>query len=152
MAYLKYKEVTKYFDFSKYINEKDLPQYTLDYVYEGENFLGAYKTSRDYGIFTDSKIVLFDNAISINPYKEIFTIPYSSVASCSILYRPSRVELKMDLQSGYPLRLKFVNMGVKDKIRIRLIYSCMCRIVCNQKIPSNVINTLVEDNINVKED
>lgn len=43
MAYIKYKEVTKYFNFSKYIDSKLLPKYTLDYVFEDEKMLVSYK-------------------------------------------------------------------------------------------------------------
>lgn len=152
MAYIKYKELTKYFDFSRYIETKDLPQYTLDYVYEDEEVLVAYKTFRDYGLFTTKKIVLFDNALSIRPFKNIYTIPYNTISSCAIVYKTTKVELKFDLESGYQLRLIFVNMKIVDKVRIRLLYSCICRIICGQKLSSSVIDTLVENKIVIKED
>ncbi len=152
MAYIKYKEISKYFDFSKYIETEDLPQYVIDYVFEEEQILVTYKTFRDYGVFTDSKIILFDNAISINPYKEIFIIPYSKVSSCSIVFRPSKVELKFDLESGYQLRLKFINMKVVDKVRLRLLYSCISRIIDGQDVPKTVMNKLIENKIVIKED
>lgn len=152
MAYIKYKELTKYFDFSKYIETKDLPQYTLDYVYEEEEVLVAYKTFRDYGLFTTNKMILFDNALSIRPFKEIHTIPYSGITSCSIIYRPSKVELKFNLESGYQLRLIFVNMHRLDKIRLRLLYSTICRFISGQKQSKDIIDQLIENKIVVKED
>ena len=152
MAYIKYKELTKYFDFSKYIETKDLPQYTLDYVYEDEEVLVAYKTFRDYGLFTTNKMILFDNALSITPFKQMYTIPYKSIASCAIIFKPYKIELKFDLESGYQLRLKFVDMEVRDKVRVRLLYSYIARFISDQKIQKEIINTLVENKIVIKED
>ncbi len=152
MAYVKYKELTKYFDFSRYIETGDLPWYVFDYIYEDEEILAGYKTFRDHGVFTSKKIILFDNAISFRPFKQIYTIPYNEISSCSILYRPSKVELKFDLESGYQLRLIFVNMHKLEKMRLRLIYSVICREICNQKPSKEVIDDLVKNNIVVKED
>ena len=61
MVYIRYKEVTKHFNFSKALNREDLPGYIRHYVSEDENILVAYKTSRDHGVFNDKKMVLFDN-------------------------------------------------------------------------------------------
>ena len=38
MAYVRYKEVTKHFNFTKEVEVKDLPSYILDYVYDDETF------------------------------------------------------------------------------------------------------------------
>ncbi len=152
MAYIKYKELTKYFDFSRYVETKDLPKYTLDYVYENEEVLVAYKTFRDYGLFTTNKMILFDNALSITPFKEMYTIPYKAITSCSIVFRPYKIELKFDLDSGYQLRLKFVDMTVYDKVRVRLLYSCIARFISGQKMSKEVIDILIENKIVIKED
>ncbi|NLC48589.1 MAG: PH domain-containing protein [Tenericutes bacterium] len=152
MAYVKYKELTKFFDFSRYIETKDLPWYVSDYIYGDERILSSYKTFRDHGVFTTKKIILFDNAISVRPFKEIYTIPYNSISSCSILYRPSKVELKFDLESGYQLRLIFVDMHKHEKARLRLLYSTICMFISNQEQSKDIINQLVENKIIVKED
>ncbi len=152
MAYIKYKELTKYFDFSRYVETKDLPKYTLDYVYDDEKVLVAYKTFRDFGLFTTNKIVLFDNRLSVAPFKEMYTIPYHSISSCSIVFRPYKIVLKFDLDSGYQLILKFVDMTVYDKVRVRLLYSCIARYISSQKPNSDVIDTLINNNIKIKED
>lgn len=152
MAYVKYKELTKFFDFSKYIETKNLPWYVFDYVFEDEEILAGYKTFRDHGLFTTKKIILFDNAISFRPFKQIYTIPYNEISSCSILYRPSKVELKCDLESGYQLRLIFVNMHKLEKMRLRLIYSVISREISNQKPSKEVIDSLVKNDMVIKED
>lgn len=152
MAYIKQKEITKYFDFNKYLPNKDLPKYLLDYVYEDEDILAVYKTFRDHGVFTTRKMVLFDNAISLNPFKQIYTIPYSNISSCAIVFKSNKAELKCDLISGYPLRLKFVNVSIQDKIRLRLLYSCIARIITNQKLNQTTVDDLINNNIKIKEE
>ena len=150
MAYIKYKEVTKYFNFSNVIDISEIPGYIKDYVYDDETLLVAYKTSRDHGIFTDKKIVLFDNTSSFGISKHIITIPYKSISSISVVFKPMGGELTCMLDSGYPLRLKFVSMDGKDKVRLRLLYSCINRIINNQKLDINIITKLIKNDINFK--
>ena len=147
MAYIKYKELTKFFNFSKYIGADSLPRYVKDYVYDEEKVLVAYKTFRDHGIFTTEKMVLFDNRLSFRPFKEIYTIPYNNVSALSIKYKSKNVDLHFDLESGHQLLIKFVNMDERDKIRMRLLYSYICRYINKQKIPSELVDNLVEDKI-----
>lgn len=147
MAYIKYKEVTKYFNFTKAVSYTELPKYTTDYVFDDERILVGYKTVRDYGIFTDSKIVLFDNAAAFGMMKQVFVIPYKSVSSISVIFKPSGGEITCMLDSGYPLRLKFVNMNNEDKLRLRLLYSCIIKVINNQVLDKNVVRKLMENDI-----
>ena len=66
MAYIKYKELTKYFNFNKIIEIDDLPEYVTDYIYSDEKILEAYKTSRDKAVFTNKRMILFD----VTPFKK----------------------------------------------------------------------------------
>ena len=139
MAYIKYKEITKYFYFSKVLDKKKLPKYVYDYVFEDEKILAAYKTSTDHGIFTTSKIVLFDNYSLFGTKKQIFTIPYKSISTCSIIFNPTKAEIGLFMDSGYPLRLKFVNLKAEDKLRLRILYSYMIKAINNQKINKRLL-------------
>ena len=60
MAYIKFKELTKYFDFKDEILEENLPDYTKEYVEANEHIVMGYKNSKDYVVFTDKKMILFD--------------------------------------------------------------------------------------------
>src|SRR5574344_2408184 len=105
MAYLKYKEITKYFYFYKELTEEDLPKYVKDYIDSDEKILGCYATKRDRGVFTDKKILLFD----VTPFsrtKQIHTVPYKSISTIAILFNGSGGSLIIYLDSGYPLNLK----------------------------------------------
>ena len=148
MAYIKYKEVTKYFNFSDVIDVSKLPAYVSDYVYDEEIILAGYHTSRDHGIFTDKKIVLFDNTSTFGISKQVFTIPYKSISSIAVVYKPSGGELTCMLDSGYPLRLKFIKMDGKDKVRLRFLYSCICRIINSQPLHPTTVNRLINNDIN----
>lgn len=147
MAYIKYKEIAKYFYFSKVKPVNDLPNYVLDYVFSDELILVAYKTFRDHGVFTTEKIVLFDNRLGFDQRREIVIIPYKNITSISIIFHQSSVELSCGLNSGYPLRIKFVKMSGIDKKRIRLLYCAISKIINDQKLTKEEILTLVNDDI-----
>lgn len=83
MAYIKYKELTKYFNFNKRLDIEELPKYVLDYVDSDEKILSAYKTSRDKSIFTNKRMILFD----VTPFtkkKKIHIIPYKQISSATL--------------------------------------------------------------------
>ena len=45
MAYTKFKELTKYFDFKTEIPEEKLPEYVKEYVESSEKIILGYKNS-----------------------------------------------------------------------------------------------------------
>ena len=147
MAYIKYKEITKYFNFSSVLDKAKLPKYVKDYVFDDEKILAAYKTRTDHGIFTTKKIVLFDNYSLFGTKKQIYTIPYESISTCSVIFHIKSAELSLFMDSGYPVRLKFISMKNIDKLRLRLLYSVILKIMNKQRVSEEEINTLVEDKI-----
>lgn len=150
MAYIKYKEITKYFNFSKVLPLSDLPSYVGDYVFEDEEILVGYKTSRDHGVFTTKKIVLFDNFSLFGLHRQIYTVPYKSISSCSVIFESKKAELSLFLDSGYPVRLKFINMKGIDKLRLRILYSCISRAVNNQKMNHEDVRKLQTNDLHFK--
>lgn len=147
---MKYKEVTRAFNFSKVLNDDDLPGYIKHYVPEDENILVAYKTSRDHGVFTDKKIVLFDNINTLNRSKRIYTIPFKSVSVLDIVFGEKSAELNFSLDCGFPVKLKFVDMKAEDKIRLRLLYTCINRIVNGQEPLKEDLKRLKSDDVSLK--
>jgi hypothetical protein len=122
MAYIKYKELTKYFNFNKRINEEDLPTYVTDYFKKDEKVIQAYQTSRDKGVFTNERMVLFD----VNPLdgsKKIHIIPYSSISSSAILYKRSSASILFSFDSGYQMELKFIHLDARGKTDLRKLFS-----------------------------
>lgn len=126
MAYIKYKELTKYFNFNKEIDVDTLPTYVTDYLYEKETIYKAYKTKRDKGIFTDSRMVLFD----VNPItnsKKIHVIPYKSISSGAVLFNKFNGAILLSFDSGYQLKLNFVGLSNGDKTELRHLFYYMMR-------------------------
>jgi len=124
MAYIKYKELTKYFNFNKEIDVKDLPSYVTDYLNEKEVIYKAYKTSRDKGIFTNERMILFD----VNPLsrsKKIHIIPYSSISSGAVLFKLNSGAILLSFDSGYQLKLNFVHLNPAHKTELRKLFSYM---------------------------
>jgi hypothetical protein len=122
MAYIKYKELTKYFNFNAQIDAKELPTYVTDYMKNNEKVIQAYKTSRDKGVFTNERMILFD----VNPLdgsKKIHIIPYSSISSGAILFKHSSGAILLSFDSGYQLKLNFVRLNAEGKTELRKLFS-----------------------------
>ena len=151
MAYIRYKEVTKHFNFTKALDLSEIPFYGKDYIYNDETLLAVYKVGKDHGLITDKKIVLFDYALSFGGKKEITTIPYRAVSAHSIVFRSTSAEIYLLLETGNPLLLKFVNMKDTDKFRLRLLYNAMSAVICNQKIPSQIVEKLIRNDFYFKD-
>ena len=122
MAYVKYKELTKYFNFNKEIDIKDLPKYVLDYVNSDETIYKAYKTKRDKAVFTDKRMILFDVSL-FTTIKKIHIIPYKSISTAAIWFKPNKSSIFISFDSGYQMRLDFINQNAYSKTELRKLYT-----------------------------
>ena len=125
MAYIKFKELSKYFDFKEEIAIDKLPDYAKEYVSSKETILGSYKNSKDYAVFTDKKMILFDRDTLAVYYKKIHIFPYSSISSSAINFKPGKVELLFSFDSGYQLHINFIDMNHDKKEKLKSIYKIM---------------------------
>lgn len=125
MAYIKFKELTKYFDFKLEVDKKKLPEYTIEYLNTNEDVLLAYKNSRDYALFTGERMILFDRDALGLYYKKIHIIPYNRISTCAINFKPGKVELLCSLDSGYQMHLNFIDMNHDKKEKIKEIFKIM---------------------------
>lgn len=141
MAYIRYKEVAKHFNFTKVLDVESIPSYVKDYVYDDEILLAVYKVGKDHGIITDKKIVLFDN----KAHKEITTVPYKSVTAHSVIFHSFSAEIYLLLETKNTILLKFADMEDVDKLRLRLLYNAMSASICGQKIPNQVLKKLINN-------
>ena len=124
MAYAKFKELTKYFDFKAEVPTSRLPEYTTEYVRKDEEVLLGYKTHRDHAIFTNKTMILFDRDI-VGTYKKIHIIPYRSISTSAICFKPGKAEILLSLDSGYQMRINFVNMNHEKKEHLKVVYKTM---------------------------
>ena len=124
MAYAKFKELTKYFDFKAEVPTSRLPEYTTEYVRKDEEILLGYKTHRDHAIFTNKTMILFDRDI-VGTYKKIHMIPYRSISTSAICFKPGKSEILLSLDSGYQMRINFVNMNHEKKEHLKVVYKTM---------------------------
>ena len=133
MAYIKFKELTRYFSFSNEIDIDTLPIYVTDYVTDNEEVLIAYKTTRDKAIFTNKKVVIFDCYLLKITSKITYVIPYKSISTGAIEFKKTKAKILLTLDSGYQIRWDFVNMGAKEKTNLRKVYSQMMAYVIGDK-------------------
>jgi len=125
MAYIKFKELTKYFGFNVNVLYSELPDYATEYMLKDEKFVMAYRNNRDYAIFTNKRFILFDKGLISS--KKIHIIPYSSISSSAIVYKPGRVQILISMNSGYQIRLDFINMHHEEKEVIKAVYIQMMK-------------------------
>lgn len=128
MAYIKFKELSKYFDFKTEVYEDKLPDYTKEYVEDNEHIVIGYKNSKDYVVFTDKKMILFDRDTLAVYYKKIHIIPYVSISTSAINFKPGKVELLFSFDSGYQLHVNFIDMNHDKKENIKKIYKTMMKV------------------------
>lgn len=150
MFKLDLERITKNIKFLKVIPKTDLPGYIKHYVSSDEKMLVIYKTTRDYGIFTDRKIVLFDNYKKVGNVKHMFTIPYRSISAISIKFLETEAEFELLLESGYPVSLNFIDLSAEDKVRLRILYTCISRIIDKQELISKDVKKLIDDEVHVQ--
>lgn len=128
MAYIKFKELTKYFDFKREVNVDELPEYVMEYVENEEKVVMAYKNTKDYVAFTNKRILLFDrDALSLY-YKKIHIIPYVSISTSAINFKPGKVELLFSLDSSYQVHLNFIDMHHDKKENIKKVYKMIMKV------------------------
>jgi len=126
MAYMKFKELTKYFDFKTEVLEIELlPLYTKEYLSEKEQIVIAYKNTKDYVVFTNHKMILFDRDPLAMYYKKIHMVPYKSISTSAINFLPGKVELLFSLDSGYQLHINFINMNHNTKENLKRVFNMM---------------------------
>ncbi|MBQ6841251.1 MAG: PH domain-containing protein [Bacilli bacterium] len=128
MAYIKFKELSKYFDFKTEVTAENLPEYAREYVDDSEKILLGYKNLKDYAVFTNKRMILFDRDPMAVYYKKIHIIPYKSISSSAINYKPGKVELLFSLDSGYQLHINFIDMNHDKKENIKAIYKEMMKV------------------------
>ena len=124
MAYIKYKELTKYFNFNKELSIEKLDKYVTDYINDDEQIYLAYKTSRDKGVFTDKRMILFDcvGILNFNYTKKIHIIPYQSISTSAILFKLNTASILLSLDSGYQMKLNFIHLKDEDKTKLRKLF------------------------------
>lgn len=127
MSYIKFKELTKYFDFKTEVNLDKLPEYAKEYVEANETIIGAYKNSKDYAVFTNKKMVLFDRDPMAVYFKKIHIIPYKSISTSAINFKPGKVEILCSLDSGYQLHINFIDMHHEEKEAIKAVYKSIMK-------------------------
>ena len=133
MAYIKYKELTQYFNFYKELDIQQLPHYVTDYMEEGEEPYVAYGTTRDKFVLTNRKIILFDVRGISGKCKRIHFFPLVSISSTALEFKPRQVAILLSMDSGYQLRLNFVKMLAQDKTKIRSVYMHLIHRISERK-------------------
>ena len=146
MILARFKKTMNSFSFADVVSKDNLPAYARQYV-KKETILTIYKTARDYGIFTDKKIVLFDNNSNS---KQIHTIPYKAISTISVIFYDDSAELQFIMNFNEGISLKFINMSGDDKLRLRILYHCIDKIISGLDPTEDDMSRLIENKISLQ--
>lgn len=144
------KRITKNYNFTRIKDLNSLPKYIQDYVFIDEQIFVVYTTLRDHGVFTDKKIILFDNRMSLSNKIIVSSISYTSISALEVVYKPNSAILKIHLNNGEIINLKFIRMIPTDKMRLRYLYTTILKIINNQKLDPIEINKLINNDFKIE--
>lgn len=145
----KNNKIIKNINFLESVNRVELPGYIKHYIYIDELVLTVYKTERDYGIFTSKKMVLFDNN-GTKGNKRIHMIPYLSICTFDILFEENDAVIDVLLNSGDAFSMKFRNVLPEDKVRLRILYTTVNRVLSGQSLLKADIKKLINNRFKLK--
>jgi len=121
MAYIKYKELTRAFNFRTKLPLENAPEFISHYIEPGEKIISIYGTRSDTCVFTDRKLILFDIGI-IHASKKIHMFYRDKITSSAIEYRFDSINLYFTFDSGYQTKIGFSGFSGQDKTEFRKMY------------------------------
>jgi len=129
MAYIKYKELTKYYNFSREIEIKDIPEYVYTYIEDEEQILIAYSTYDDMFLLTNNKLIVIDTSGLIFKSQKIHFFPFVRISSTAIEFSRGKAAIHLSMDSGYQLRFYFVKLTKEKETRIISNYNKMLSLI-----------------------
>ena len=119
------------------------------------NSMESFKKSNDYqkAIYSENADEFCKNCSCLFIFEDKTRCYAYEQQLCNdkgIIFHPRSAELSYFLDSGYPVRLKFVNMKDIDKKRLSILYSTILKIITKVHIPEEDIEELYENKISFK--
>lgn len=130
MAYIKYKELTKYYNFSKKVNLNELPEKAYTYIDNGEQILIAYSTYNDLFLLTTNKIIVFDVSGVTDGIEKIHFFPFRTISSTAIEFVKGKCSIFLSMDSGYQVQLNFVKMSDEEQKEMKLSHKYLVSSIC----------------------
>jgi len=137
MAYIKYKELTKYYNFSKEIENKDIPEYVYSYIEDEEQILIAYSTYNDMFLLTNNKLIVIDTYGVIVKKQKIHFFPFVRISSTAIEFSRGKASIHLSMDSGYQVRLNFVKLTKEEQEKIKRVYMRMIKTISTKRVRIN---------------
>ncbi len=134
MAYIKYKEMTRYYNFSKELNLNELPKDVYAYIEKDEQILIAYSSGANVFLLTSSKIIIYDVTGFIVEKETVHFFPFITVSSTAIELRGTHSAILLTMESGYQVRLNFKITDKQEQERFRRIYMYMVDVISKKRV------------------
>lgn len=137
MAYIKYKELTKYYNFSNELEIKDIPEYVYSYIEDGEQILIAYSTYDDMFLLTNNKLIVIDTSGLIFKRQKVHFFPFVTISSTAIEFSRGKAAIHLSMDSGYQVRLNFVKLSREEQEKIKRVYMNMIKTISTKRVRIN---------------
>lgn len=133
MAYIKYKELTKYYNFSKKVSLNELPEKAYTYLDNEEKILMAYSTYNDLFLMTSTKIIVFDVSGVTDNIEKIHFFPFKNTSSTAIEFTKGKCSIYLSMDSGYQVQLNFVKMTEEEQKEMQLSHRMLVMAISNMR-------------------
>ena len=107
MAYVKFKPVVSRFNFYAQTVPEDLPQVAKLILNPNEQILYVFKANRNYGIFTNYRIILIDVKGIRGLRKEITTIFFHAITNIVLIVRNFESVYRVYSSDGHIINFNF---------------------------------------------
>lgn len=107
MSFVKFKPVASYFNFYNQIAQTDLSNNDLMFINENEKFMYAFKSTRDFVIFTNKRIILVDKK-GLRAFRKTITyVSFESISSYSMTVHNLDTTFEFVLNSSHSMNINF---------------------------------------------
>ncbi len=133
MAYIKYKELTKYYNFSRELKLNEIPSHVYEYIESDEQILIAYSTYNDIFALTTKKIIVFDVSGIADQIEKIHFFPFNTISSTAIETIKGKSIIYLSMDSGYQVQLNFIKMTEEEQIEMKKAHMHLVSAICRTK-------------------
>jgi len=131
MAYMKYKELGKEYNFNQIIPVDKAPSFIRQYIESDEEIYGIYGTDKEACVFSSKKLILFDSGFFTESQKVHF-FPYKKISSSAIEFKSKTVNIYFSYDSGYQSDIRFVDFNKDDQANLKKVYLKLISKICEK--------------------
>lgn len=129
MSFIKFEPIASNFYFYDIIPNDQLEGEILNYIDEDEKVIYSLKSKRDFGVFTDKRIILVDKKGFRGFRKSVYTLMYESISSYVLTVKNLDATIELITDSSHKIFINFLKpIPLEDVDAVyKFITSCIIR-------------------------